>query len=162
MREDMYENRWSPFDPKWYQLAFDKYISTADQLFNTDDIIQQGYYIPDADGSRSSVFRNSAVLNNSFNEKLLRETLKDIYLNTTHKLIASNHDNVHFFQWNGHMSDMSMIPSTSTCQFSIPTETFIGSKERDVYKLSQFYRKWIKVEDMLNNWDVFKWCCFAS
>ena len=159
MREDMYENRWSPFDPKWYQLAFDKYISTADQLFNTDDIIQQGYYIPDADGSRSSVFRNSAVLNNSFNEKLLRETLKDIYLNTTHKLIASNHDNVHFFQWNGHMSDMSMIPSTSTCQFSIPTETFIGSKERDVYKLSQFYRKWIKVEDMLNNWDVFKWCC---
>ena len=42
MRDDMYENRWSPFDPKWYQNAFDKYISTADQLFNTDDIIQQG------------------------------------------------------------------------------------------------------------------------
>ena len=159
MRDDMYENRWSPFDPKWYQNAFDKYISTADQLFNTDDIIQQGYEIPDADGSRSSIFRNTSVLNNSFNEKLLRETLKDIYLNSTHKLKASNHDNVHFFQWSGYISDMSMVPSTSTCQISIPTETFIGPKERDLYKLSQFYRKWIKVEDILNNWDVFKWSC---
>ena len=47
MRDDMYENRWSPFDPKWYQEAFDKFISTADQLFNQDLIIQEGYQIPD-------------------------------------------------------------------------------------------------------------------
>lgn len=159
MRDNMYEGTWSPFDPKWYREAFDKYISTADQLFNRDLIIQQGYHLPDADGSRSSVFRNNAVLNNSFNEKKLREALKDIYFNNSHKLIASNHDNTHFFQWQGYMSDMTYIPNTNVCQIVIPTDTFIGPKERDQYKLSQFYRKWIKVEDILNNWDIFKWHC---
>lgn len=155
----MYENLWSPFDPKWYQQAFDKFISTADQLFNQDLILQEGYHLPDHDGSKSSVFRNNAVLNNSFNETLLRETLKDIYLNSTHKLIASNHDNTHFFQWNGHMKDMELIPNTQYCQFTIPTETFIYPNERDLYKLSQFYRKWISIEEILNNWNVFKWHC---
>ena len=80
MRDGAYENRWSPFDPEWYQQAFDKFISTADQLFNQEDILAQGYVLPDADGSKSSVFRRNAVLNNSFNEQALRETLKDIYL----------------------------------------------------------------------------------
>lgn len=159
MRDNMYENTWSPFDPKWYHEAFDKFVSTSDQLFNQDMIIQQGYHIPDTDGSRSSVFRNNAVLNNSFNEKNLRETLKDIYLNSSHSLVASNHDNTHFFQWSGYMSNMTMIPNTDLCQISIPTDTFISPKERDKYKLSQFYRKWIKVEDILNNWNIFKWNC---
>lgn len=155
----MSDDRWSPFDPKWYQQAFDKSISTADQLFNQNQIIEQGYHIPDADGSKSSVFRNDAVLNNSFSEKILKETLKDIYLNSSHKLVASNHDNTHFFQWQGYMSNMTLISNTNLCQISIPTDTFIGSKERDKYKLSQFYRKWIKVEDILNNWNIFKWHC---
>lgn len=159
MENNMYENRWSPFDPKWYQKAFDKFINIADQLFNQNLIIEEGYHIPDHDGSRSSVFRNDAVLNNSFNENLLRETLKDIYFNSTHKLVASNHDNTHFFQWNGYMSDMSLISNTSYCQFTIPTDTFIYPNERDSYKLSQFYRKWIKVEDILSNWNIFKWHC---
>lgn len=159
MRNDMYENRWSPFDPQWYQAAFDKFISNADMLFNQETIIEQGYHIPDSDGSKSSVFRNEAVLNNSFNEKDLREALKDIYLNNSNKLIASNHDNVHFFQWAGNISDMEILENTNECQFKVPTETFINSGERDVYKLSQFYRKWIKVEDILNNWNVFKWHC---
>lgn len=159
MRNDMYENNWSPFDPRWYQAAFDQFVSTADELFNKDLIIQQGFNLPDTDGSKSSVFRNEAVLNNSFNEQALRETLKDIYLNSSHKLIASNHDNVHFYQWHGYMSDMELIPNTNKCQFKIPTNTFISSKERDKFKLSQFYRKWIKPEDILNNWEVFKWHC---
>lgn len=159
MKKNINENNWSPFDPKWYQEAFDKFINTADQLFNTDLIIQQGYNVPDVDGTRSSVFRNEAVLNNSFNEKYLRETLKDIYLNSSHKLVASNHDNTHFFQWNGHMSDMSLVPNTNYCELKIPTENFIYPNERDRYKLSQLYRRWIKVEDILNNWDVFKWHC---
>lgn len=159
MRDNMYENTWSPFDPKWYQEAFDKFISTADQLFNQDQIIQQGYHIPDADGSKSSVFRNNAVLNNSFNEKKLRETLKDIYLNSSHKLVASNHDNTHFFQWQCYMSDVTLIPNTHLCQFSIPADNFIYPKERDSYKLSQFYRKWITLDEVLNNWNIFKWHC---
>lgn len=159
MRDDMYENNWSPFDPKWYEAAFDQFISTADQLFNQDLIIKQGFNIPDKDGSKSSIFRNEAVLNNSFNEIDLRETLKDIYLNSSHKLIASNNDNVHFYQWYGSMSDMTLIPNTDICEFSIPTSTFIFPKERDKFKLSQFYRKWIKIEDILNNWEIFKWSC---
>jgi len=159
MRDDMYENNWSPFDPRWYQAAFDQFVSTADQLFNQDLIIQQGFNLPDADGSRSSVFRNEAVLNNSFNEQKLRETLKDIYLNSSHRLVAANNDNVHFYQWHGYMSNMELIPNTDTCQFVIPTTTFISPKERDKFKLSQFYRKWIKPEDLLNNWEIFKWYC---
>lgn len=159
MGNNTYENRWSPFDPKWYQEAFDRFVSTADQLFNTNMIIEQGFNIPDIDGSRSSIFRREAVLSNSFNEKQLRETLKDIYLNSSHRLVASNHDNVHFFKWDGYMSDMEVIPNTEYCQFSIPSETFIGAKERDLFKRSQFYRKWIPVADILNNWNIFKWHC---
>lgn len=156
---DKFDTRWSPFDPEWYQDAFDKFINAADMLFNQNAIIEQGYTIPDADGSRSSVFRNEAKLNNSFNEKALRDVLKDIYLNSSNRLVASNHDNTHFFQWHGNMSDMTIIPNTNYCQFSIPTENFIYPNERDQFKLSQFYRKWIKVEDILNNWNIFKWHC---
>lgn len=152
----MYENLWSPFDPKWYQEAFDRFTSTADMLFNQEDIINAGYMIPDADGSRSSVFRNQAVLNNSFDEKILRESLKDIYLNSSHRLVASNHDNVHFLKWEGHLSDMTLNASTNECEFRIPWNMFISQKDRDAFKLSQFYRKWIKVEDLLKNWKIFK------
>jgi len=154
-------NRWSPFDPKWYQQAFDKFISTAEQLFNQNEIIKQGYHIPDADGSRSSVFRNEAVLNNSFSEKDLRETLKDIYLNSSHRLVASNHDNTHFYQWHGRMSDMKLVPNTNLCEFRIPVDQFIDPKSKDNYKLSQFARKWVKVGDILNNWNIFKWHCMV-
>jgi len=159
MRNGMYENLWSPFDPKWYQKAFDKFVSTADQLFNQNEIISQGFVLPDADGSKSSVFRRDAILNNSFNETALRETLKDIYLNSSHKLVASNHDNVHFFQWNGTMNDVRFIPNTNMCEIVIPTEGFIFDKTRDKYKISQFYRKWIDITDIYNNWDIFKWNC---
>ena len=161
MRNDMHENRWSPFDPQWYQKAFDQFISTADELFNQDTIMGQGYSVPDPDGSKSSVFRKDAILNNSFNETILRDTLKDIYENSTHKLIASNHDNTGFFQWFGHMSDLTLVPSTNLCQITLPTDTFIGAKERDSYKLSSFMKKWIKIEDILNNWDIFRWHCMV-
>lgn len=151
--------QWNPFNPEWYNDAFDKYINNGEYLFNQKSIIEQGYDIPDADGSRSSAFRNNAVLNNTFSEQDLRDTLKDIYMNSTKKLIASSHDNTHFFQWAGNMSDMKIIPNTDMCEFYIPTEAFIGPTERDAFKMSQFYRKWIKVEDILNNWNIFKWHC---
>ena len=152
------ENRWSPFDPSWYKNAFDKFISTADRLFNTQDIIDQGYVIPDGDGSRSSVFRSDAVLNNSFDESKLREVLRDIYINSSHHLIAANHDAVGFYQWNGTMEDVTQIKNTKTCELVLPTETFV-SNNRDKLKLSQFYRKWVSYNELLTNWDVFKWCC---
>lgn len=157
MRDNMFEGRWSPFDPKWYKEAFDKYISTADQLFNTNDIIAQGYDIPDADKSKSIMFRNEAILTNSFDEHQLRESLKDIYLNNSHRLKASNHDNTHFFQWFGKISDMIIDYGSKMAQIKIPTENLMYQKQRDIYKRSQFFRKWIKVEDILNNWNVFQW-----
>ena len=153
----MNENRWSPFDPEWYQYAFDKFIATADQLFNQDEIISQGYVIPDSDGSKSSVFRKSAVLNNTFNEKMLRETLKDIYLNSSHKLTASNHDNVHFFKWFGTMEDVTLVANSGYCDILIPTENIIEPNLREKYKRSQFYRKWVTDTELLQNWDTFKW-----
>ena len=152
----MHENRWSPFDPEWYKLAFDKFISTADMLFNQNDIINQGYVIPDADGSKSSVFRNNAVLNNSFNEQALRETLKDIYLNSTNTLTANNHDTVQFYQYQTSMRKINCTPNTMMCQFTIPSDRFFPDN-RDMFKLKQFYRKWISIQDMLNNWQTFKW-----
>ena len=155
----MDRDRWSPFDPKWYSEAFDKYTSTATQLFNTNDIIEQGYHIPDKDGSRSSIFRNEAVLNNSFNEEALRNTLKDIYLNNSHKLKASNHDSCNFYQWNGRMKDLNLSENVNICDFVIPIDQFIPPSQRDKFKLSQFYRKWIDIQDILNNWDIFKFAC---
>lgn len=159
MPNDVYEKLWSPFDPEWYQQAFDKFISTADQLFNQNEIISQGFQLPDADGSMSSVFRKDAVLNNSFNEELLRDTLRDIYTNSSHKLVASNHDNTHFFKWSGSMKDVAFIPNTNLCEIVLPTDTFVFDKTRDKFKLSQFYRKWIDITDILQHWDVFKWNC---
>jgi len=150
----MYEGRWSPFDPIWYQQAFDKFISTADELFNQDEIIAAGYELPESDGSKSSVFHHDAVTNNSFDEIQLRETLKDIYLNSHNRLMAANHDNVHFFQYQCTMKDVKLIPNTRFCELTIPTESLITS--RDKYKFQQFYRKWIPITDLLNSWDVFK------
>ena len=159
MKKDYNENNWSPFVPEWYKNAFDKFISNEEILDKINSIIEQEYCIPDSDGSKSSILRNEAIINNSFNENILRETLKDIYLNNSHRLVASNHDNTHFFQWNGHMSDMDLVRNTNYSQFSIPTESFIYPNERDRFKLSQLYRRWIKVEDILNNWDIFKCHC---
>ena len=154
----MQDNTINPFDPRWYKDAFDKFGSAADQLDAQNAIIDQGYHIPDADGSKSSVFRNNAVLNNSFNEEILKESLRDIYDNSSHRIIASNHDNVGFFKWTGHMSDMEYLANTDLCEIRIPWgNVCISPKERDDYKISQFYRKWFKIEDMLNNWDIFKW-----
>ena len=152
------ENHWSPFDPEWYEQAFDKFISTADNLFNQQDIIDAGYVLPDADGSKSSVFRNEAVLNNSFNEEKLRETLTDIYLNSTHKLVASNNDNVHFFQWNGTMNDVTFVSEKNLCEIKLPAEMFI-STNREKFKRLQFYHKWISAADLISNWKVFRWNC---
>ena len=36
MRDDMYENNPSIFDPSWYKDVFDRSISTGDQLINKE------------------------------------------------------------------------------------------------------------------------------
>lgn len=159
MRDNMYEGMWSPFDPNWYQQAFDKFISTADELFNQDEIINAGYVLPDSDGSKSSVFHQDAVTNNSFDEGILRDTLCDIYMNSYHRLTAANHDSVHFFQWHGTMKDVTLVPNTQMCEIRIPTDGFINSSSRDKYKFRQYYRKWVSVTDLMNDWDTFQFAC---
>ena len=148
------DNMINPFDPIWYKEAFDKHISTGDFINRQNQLILDGYQIPDSDGSRSSIFRNDAILNNSFSELDVRESLRDIYNNTTHKLIASNHDDVNFFQWNGYMNDLKYSQNTNICEYRIPWNRFITPGERDKFKLSQFYRKWIKVENILSAIDL--------
>ena len=154
-----YGGIWNPFDPSWYQSAFDRYTSTAEELFRQDEIIQAGFQIPDGDGSKSSVFRADAVLNNSFSEEKLRNTLRTIYLNQSHRLKASNHDNTHFYQWHGTMKDMTLVSNTQMCELRIPTDVFIRFTGRSRYRISQYLKKWIQVEDILSNWDIFPWHC---
>lgn len=134
-------------------------LSYEEEWEKQQSIFDSGYELPDADGSRSSVIRKEAVLNNSFNEEAVRETLKSIYLNSTDRLASSNNANVHFFHWYGSMKDMDKIPSTDYCEFKIPTESFVSAKQRDIFKRSEFYGKWITVDQILNNWDVFQWHC---
>jgi hypothetical protein len=143
--------------PKWYDNAFDNYISVGEELDNIDDIKRLGFQIPKNNKSRSSIIHDSAVINNSFNENNIRKTLDDIYNNSYYKLMANNNDNVHFYKWEGYMSHMTLIPNSTKCEFRLPWDLFIYSGERDKFKLSQFYNKWIKVEDILNNWNIFKW-----
>ena len=152
-------NKWSPFSPEWYQLAFDKYTSTSEQLLKKSEILEMGFSIPDPDGSRSSVFRDEAVLNNSFNEMALRDTLKDIYLSTSHKMMASNHDNVHFFKYCTSMvsDEVSINLAKNMAELSIPSESFIRHDLRGRYKINRFYKRWIHASEILNNWDIFHW-----
>ena len=155
MRNTVQDNKWSPFDPEWYHDAFDKHTSVDEELFNKDEIIRAGYVVPDSDGSKSSVFRQEASMNNSFNEEALRETLKQIYLNNTHRLAASNHDNVHFFKWNGTFDDVTFTHNTELCEIVLPTDSFLSPSERNRFKLSQYYHTWVKITDIYKNWDVY-------
>lgn len=161
MRDDMYEGKWSPFDLKWYNKAFDKFISGGDELFNINEIIKEGYRVPDVDGSKSSVFRNDAVLNNTFSEDVLKETLFDIYNNSSHKLIASNHDNVHFFQYHCNYEDLNHETNSDFVTLRLLTDDIIKPGERDRFKLSGYITKWISITDILNDWETFKWNCLV-
>ena len=142
--------------PKWYSKLMDAYISTADRHAKSDDVIADGFSLPDADGSRSSLATREAELNNTFDYDILVESLEEIYANSSNHLIAANNDNVGFYQWHGKLSDMRFTPATDYCEFRIPHSGFIKQADRDRFKKSQFYRKWIRVEDILNNWDVFR------
>lgn len=153
----MHDNMKNPFDPKFYQHAFDTFDSIADEQERRDDRIAEGYRFPDPDGARSSEDYKNAVTTNSFQQEALKESLFKIYENSSHKVIASNHDTVGFYQWKGHMSDLVYSPNTDICELHLPsTEILVEPTHRDRFKLSQWYRKWVKVEDLMNNWDAFQ------
>jgi len=136
-------------------INHDEYPNTAEINEYKDNLVKEGYVLPDSDGSKSSIIRNSAVLNNSFNEKLLNESLKELYFNNSNKLKASNSANVNFYSWFGTMEDVTIIPNTLTCQIRIATENIINISDRNNFKIKQFFRKWIDITDILNNYDTF-------
>lgn len=153
----MHDNMRNPFDPKFYQHAFDTFDSIADEQERRDDQILDGFRFPDPDGARSSETYKNAVTSNSFQQEAVKESLFKIYENSSHKIIASNHDTVGFYQWCGHMSDLIYSANTDVCELHLPCkEILIEPTHRDQFKLSQWYRKWIKVEDMLNHWEIFQ------
>lgn len=147
-----------PKTPGWYADAFDQYPPVLDELVNRDRVIAEGYDLPDADGARSSVDRNYADTNNTFSERAVRESLKDLYLNASHKLIANSHDNSHFFKWEGKLSDWERCENLSQWyRITLPWNIFIYQEDRDNFKWSQFYHRWVSAEEMLNHWEVFRW-----
>ncbi|MBD5585443.1 MAG: hypothetical protein HDQ88_10205 [Clostridia bacterium] len=156
MARKIHETLWSPFDPEWYPKAFDKYPSTADELFSMDSIAEAGYWIGDSDGSKSSVFRNNAVTNNSFNEEVLKDTLFSIYHDSTHPLIASNHDTCNFHQWHFSMDDVDYEKRTPHCTYRIPIDDFLAPSEKEIFK--PVMKQWISMTDLLTQWKTFK--CF--
>jgi len=133
----------------------DDFPNTSDVNDYKDNLTKEGYVLPDSDGSRSSIIRNEAILNNSFNEELLNESLNELYFNNSNKLKASNHANVNFYSWFGHMSDVTILSNTSTCQVRINTESILNVSDRNNFKLKQYFRKWIDITEILNNYDVF-------
>ena len=152
----MHDNMQNPFDPKFYQQAFDTFDSIADEHDRRDDLLREGISIPDADGARSSEEYKNAITTNSFNLDAVKESLFHIYENSSHKLIASNHDTTGFYSWHGHMSDMKYSPNTEICEIHLPTkDILIEATHRDQFKQSQYYRTWVKLEDLLNHHDIF-------
>lgn len=144
--------------PEWYDDTFDKYPNVINEMENIDKLESEGYIIPDSDGSRDSESRNQTIINNTFNLSSVRGSLKDIYLNSYYKLMANANDNVHFHKWEGNINDYNSYDKINRMyEFKLPWDMFIYPGDRDKFKLSQFYRKWIKVEDLLNNWNIFKW-----
>jgi len=115
----MHDNMKNPFDPKFYQHAFDTFDSIADEQDRRDDQVVKGYRFPDPDGARSSEDYKNAVTTNSFQQEAVKESLFKIYENSSHKMIASNHDSVGFYQWHGHMSDLTYSPNTDICDSQI-------------------------------------------
>ena len=154
----MHDNNRSLFEPDWYKNAFDRFDSIANELDRQEKEIRDGYVIPDQDGARSSADYKRAMTTNSFQERALKESLSHIYGHSSHTMRASNHDTNGFYQWIGNLSDFKFISNTDRCELTLPVGNIIiiSPTNRDAFKHSQFYRKWVKIQDILNHWDLFQ------
>lgn len=134
----------------------DNNFSTADLVNKTNDLILSGFNFPDKDGFRNTIDRNEAVLNNSFSKQDLVKTLTEISDNSATNLKKVNSDTVNFFKWKGKINDLDKVSMQKFCEFRLPWEQIISPKERNEFKLKQFYRKWITIDDLYQNWNTFK------
>ena len=131
-------------------------FSSADFINKTNELILSGFNFPDKDGFKNTVERNEAILNNTFSKSSLVKTLTEISDNNTSKLKTSNSDTVNFFKWSSSFNNLYKVPNKDYCEFSIPISQFISPKERNLFKIKQFYRKWITLDDLYENWETFK------
>lgn len=144
------------YEPEWYKDSFDQYLDKYEQLQNIDQLEKDGYHVPDLDGSKNKLYHDEVVINNTFDQHASNVTLEDAYYNSSHILSANSNDNTHFFKWEGRLSAFDLTENLNMCEMTLPWDLFIDSDERNAFKLSQFYRNWIKIEDILNHWNIFK------
>lgn len=133
----------------------DREFSTATLVDNTNLLIENGFNFPDKDGFKNILDRNEAILNNSFSKEDLIKTITEVNDNTSHKLRKSNSETVNFFKWSSPINSLTKIENTKEFEFRFPLNQIIEAKKRNNFKFRQFYRKWITIEDIYQNWEIF-------
>lgn len=151
----MNEHTRNPFDPSWYRDVFDDYDDIDTINKKIEQMVEGIYKFPDADGSRSSELYKHYMTSNSFVPHAVRDTLKEVYSNTTYKLKASNHDEVQFRSWRFHFDEITYVSNSDLCEIRLVGPNVMHPENRDKYKRSQLYRKWITIAELLNNYDIF-------
>lgn len=151
----MNEHTRNPFDPSWYRDVFDDYDDIDTINKKIEQMVDGLYKFPDADGSRSSEIYKHYMTSNSFVPHAVRDTLKEVYSNTTYKLKASNHDEVQFRSWRFRFDEITYVSNSDLCEIRLVGPNVMHPENRDKYKRSQLYRKWITIQELLNHYDIF-------
>ena len=134
----------------------DNNFNSGELLDRINDLIRSGFNYPDKDGFRNVKDKYNILTNNSYSHKDLVNTLVDINDHNSNNLKSSNSDTVNFFKWSGKINDLEKFPNEHICEFRFPLNQIIGQKERNIFKWSQFYRKWVTINDIYENWNIFK------
>jgi hypothetical protein len=141
--------------PQWYTDNRDEYPELGDELKKREELESEGFVMNDQDRSRTSHAYNEAVMNNSFAEDSIRKTLRDFHGNSYHKLISNSMDNVSFNKWEGYITDAKVETYPEYFSIRLPWNIFVYQSRRDKFKVSQFYHRWLAIEEIANNRDVF-------
>ena len=99
--------------------------STAEFTATCNELIQNGYNVPDRDGFKSTIERDEALLNSTFSVSDLKNTLVEINDNTSSKLQKVNKDTVNFFKWRGKINELERFDNEDLCEFRIPLSKFV-------------------------------------
>lgn len=131
-------------------------FSSGELLNNINSLIESGFRYPDKDGFKTTLERDKALTNNSFSEDDLRRTLIDINDHNTDQLKLANKDTVNFFKWSAPINDLDKYENEKYCEFRIPINQMIDVKNRNQFKWKQYFRKWVTIEDIYQDWDTFQ------
>lgn len=131
-------------------------FSSGELLNNINSLIESGFRYPDLDGFKNAIERNKALTNNSFSEDDLRRALIDINDHNTKQLQLANSDTVNFFKWSSQINDLDKSENEKYCEFRIPIKQMIDFKSRNRFKWEQYFRRWVTIEDIYNDWETFQ------